>query len=301
MGDILTKGTMFPAELVTDMFNAVKGSSSIANLCGATPIPFNGLKEFTFTMDKEVDLVAENGAKSKGGVTVEPTTIVPVKMEYGARVSDEFKYGSEEVKLDYLRSFSEGFAKKAARGFDIMAMHGVNPRSGQASALIGDNCFIKKVTQKVTQTTKTADEDVEDAIALVQGSEEDVNGMTMAPAFKSALAALTDKDGRKLYPELAWGSAPGVINGLKVESNSTVSFNQSTLKAIVGDFDNCFKWGYAKEIPLEVIEYGNPDNDEELGDLKGHNQVYLRAEAYIGWGIIVPEAFALVKAAGESE
>ena len=73
------------------------------------------------------------------------------------------------------------------------------------------------------------------------------------------------------------------------------------MKAIVGDFDNCFKWGYAKEIPLEVIEYGNPDNDAELGDLKGHNQVYLRAEAYIGWGIIVPEAFAIIKAAGESE
>lgn len=301
MAEVLTRGTLFPPELATDMFNRVKGESAIANLCGSTPIPFNGIKEFTFTMDKEVDLVAENGAKTKGGITVTPTTIVPVKIEYGARVSDEFKYGSEEVKLDYLRNFSEGFARKAARGIDIMSMHGVNPRTGEASELIGNNCFAKKVDQKVTQTTKTADEDVEDAIALIQGSEEDVTGMAMAPTFKSALAAMKDKDGRKLYPELAWGAAPSVINGLPVQSNSTVSFNQSVMRAIIGDFANCFKWGYAKEIPLEVIEYGNPDNDEELGDLKGHNQVYLRAEAYIGWGIIVPDAFALIKAAGESE
>ena len=89
MGDILARGTMFPQELVTDMFNAVKGSSSIANLCGATPIPFNGLKEFTFTMDKEVDLVAENGAKSKGGVTVEPTTIVGLPQKLLGRLREE--------------------------------------------------------------------------------------------------------------------------------------------------------------------------------------------------------------------
>lgn len=178
-----------------------------------------------------------------------------------------------------------------------MAIHGVNPRTGEDAAVIGDNCFVKAVDQKVTQTTKTPDEDIEDAIALVQGSEENVTGLIMSPTFKSALAAMKDLDHRKLYPELAWGSTPGTINGLAVQSNSTVGFNQSRLKAVVGDFTNCFKWGFAKEIPLEVIEYGNPDNDETLGDLKGHNQVYLRSEAYLGWGILVPEAFALINGA----
>ena len=64
----------------------------------------------------------------------------------------------------------------------------------------------------------------------------------------------------------------------------------------MGDF-NYFRWGFAKEIPMEIIRYGNPDNDATMGDLKGHNQVYLRAEAYLGWGILAPNAFALVKAA----
>ena len=53
--------------------------------------------------------------------------------------------------------------------------------------------------------------------------------------------------------------------------------------------------GIAKEMPVEVIEYGNPDNSE-TGDLKGHNQVYLRGEAYIGWGILDPNAFAIITA-----
>lgn len=299
MGDISSRGSLFPAELVTDMINNVKGKSSLAQLCASSPIAFNGQTEFTFTMDKEVDVVAENGPKTKGGVTINPVTIVPVKIEYGARVSDEFKYGSEEVQLGYLQGFAEGFARKAARGFDIMAMHGLNPRSKTASSVIGDNNFDSQIenTQIVTQSASTtADEQVEAAVALVQGSENDVTGMAMAPVFRSALAALKE-DGKKMYPELAWGSAPGAINGLPVDSNSTVSFNNSLDRAIVGDFVNMFRWGYAKEIPLEVIEYGNPDNDANLGDLKGHNQVYLRAELYIGWGILDPTAFALIKAA----
>ena len=46
-------------------------------------------------------------------------------------------------------------------------------------------------------------------------------------------------------------------------------------------------------IPLEVIEYGDPDG---LGDLKRTNEVVLRAEAFIGWGILDSASFARVKA-----
>ena len=242
-------------------------------------------------------MVAENGAKTKGGATVTPVTIVPVKVEYGARVSDEFLYAAEDARLDILASFAEGFARKLARGFDLMAFHGVNPRTGSASSVIGTNHFDSKVTQTVTiQGEDKPDDNIEAAVALVQGSEREVNGLVLAPVFKSELAKQKTADGAKLYPQLAWGSNPGEINGLRVESNTTLSANSSQDRALVGDFINAFRWGYAKEIPVEVIKYGNPDNDQTLGDLKGHNQVYLRAEAYIGWGILDPSAFAFVKA-----
>ena len=297
MADVISKGTLFPEELIPELIQQTVGASALAKLCAAKPIPFNGQKEFTFTLDKEIDVVAENGAKTKGGATVAPVTIVPVKVEYGARVSDEFLYAAEDARLDILTSFAEGFARKVARGLDLMAFHGVNPRTGSASSVIGTNHFDSKVTQTVTiQGEDKPDDAIEAAVALVQGSEREVNGLVLAPVFKSELAKQKTADGAKLYPQLAWGSNPGEINGLRVESNTTLSANSSQDRALVGDFINAFRWGYAKEIPVEVIKYGNPDNDPTLGDLKGHNQVYLRAEAYIGWGILDPAAFAFVKA-----
>ncbi len=297
MADVISKGTLFPEELIPELIQQTVGASALAKLCAAKPIPFNGQKEFTFTLDKEIDVVAENGAKTKGGATVAPVTIVPVKVEYGARVSDEFLYAAEDARLDILTSFAEGFARKVARGLDLMAFHGVNPRTGSASSVIGTNHFDSKVTQTVTiQGEDKPDDNIEAAVALVQGSEREVNGLVLAPVFKSELAKQKTADGAKLYPQLAWGNNPGEINGLRVESNTTLSANSSQDRALVGDFINAFRWGYAKEIPVEVIKYGNPDNDQTLGDLKGHNQVYLRAEAYIGWGILDPSAFAFVKA-----
>lgn len=297
MADVISKGTLFPEELIPELIQQTVGASALAKLCAAKPIPFNGQKEFTFTLDKEIDVVAENGAKTKGGATVAPVTIVPVKVEYGARVSDEFLYAAEDARLDILTSFAEGFARKVARGLDLMAFHGVNPRTGSASSVIGTNHFDSKVTQTVTiQGEDKPDNNIEAAVALVQGSEREVNGLVLAPVFKSELAKQKTADGAKLYPQLAWGSNPGEINGLRMESNTTLSANSSLDRALVGDFINAFRWGYAKKIPVEVIKYGNPDNDQTLGDLKGHNQVYLRAEAYIGWGILDPSAFAFVKA-----
>lgn len=299
MANVLSKGSLFPAELTNEMFNLVKGKSSLAKLSEQKPIPFNGTEMFTFNFDKEVDIVAENGAKSNGGVSIAPVTIVPIKIEYGTRVSDEFKYGNEEVQLQYLQAFAEGFARKVARGIDLMAFHGVNPRTMSASTLIGNNCFEKAVTQKVIETGD-ANADVESAIALVQGNEEDVTGLAMAPAFRSALAAQKRQDGTPLFPELGWGAAPGAINGLPVDVNSTVSATLTSPavnnnEAILGNFRDYFRWGFAKEVPIEVIEYGNPDNDADAGDLKGHNQVYLRGEAYIGWGILNANAFARIE------
>ena len=297
MADVLTRGRegiYLPPQMVSEMFNKVKGHSSLAVLSAQTPIPFNGAKEMTFTLDKEADIVAENGAKTKGGATVEAVTILPIKFEYGARVSDEFLYGSEEYRISVLQNFADAAAVKFARGFDLAAMHGVNPRTGSDSDVVGDNNFDDKVSNKVTYAAASADANIDAAIALVEGSEGQANGIAMSPAMRSAIAAIK-ANGLRVYPEFAFGANPGNLGGMKLDVNTTVSGANSQDQAIVGDF-SAFKWGYSKEIPLEVIQYGNPDNDAQLGDLKGHNQVYLRAEAYIGWGILAPEYFAIVGA-----
>ena len=293
MADVLSRNNLFNAELVTDLINKVKGRSSLATLSGQKGIPFNGTEQFIFSMDSDIDIVAENGKKAHGGVTLEPVTIVPLKVEYGARISDEFMYASEEVQIDMLQAFNDGFARKLAKGIDLMAIHGINPRSKTASDIIGNNCFEKKVTQSVTYTEADPDTNVEAAVGMVRGSDGEVSGLAMDSTFATALAKLK-VNGVKQFPELSWGANPGTVNGLQTDVNSTVA-NGGKNRAIVGDFAGAFKWGYAKPIPMEIIQYGDPDGTGK--DLKNYNQIYIRCEAYVGWGILVPESFAVIKEA----
>lgn len=286
-----SRENLFDPVLVTDLISKVKGKSSLAKLSGQTPIPFNGLKEFIFSMDNEVDIVAENGKKSEGGLNIEPVKIVPIKFEYGARVSDEFLYATEEEQLQILAAFNDGFAAKVAKGFDLAAFHGINPRTGTASAVVGTNHFDSKVEQTTPYTKGTPDENLDTIISAVQGSDGSVTGMALSNAFGADMATVKE-NGVRQYPEFRFGASPANLGGMTVDVNKTV-YN-ATVKdhAIVGDFQNAFKWGFSKEIPLEIIRYGDPDNSGK--DLKGYNQVYIRAEIYLGWGILVPEYFGRI-------
>lgn len=281
---------LFPEVLSTELINKVKGKSTLAKLSGQMPIPFIGTELFTFAMDSEIDIVAENGKKSHGGVTVDPVKVVPIKFEYGARVSDEFMTASEEQRINMMQSFTDGFARKVAKGLDIAAFHGVNPRTGTASDVVGNNCFDKAVTQTVVYTAAKANDVVESAIALVEGAEHEVTGLALSTQARSDLAKLEITGGAKMFPELAWGASPEVINGLKADVNTTVANATVKDRAIVGDFEGMVRWGFGKDMFFEVIEYGDPDNSGK--DLKGHNQVYLRGEVFLGWGILDPNAFA---------
>ena len=282
---------LFRPQLVSDLFNKVKGKSALAVLSASEPIPFTGTELFTFSLDKEIDVVAEGGKKTHGGLTLEPMSIRPIKVEYGARVTDEFMFAADESKIKILEAFNDGFSKKLAKGLDIMAFHGLNPRTGAASDVIGTNHFDAKVTTTVKLDKSDPEAAIEAAIMAIRAADGDISGMAMAPALAAELAKLK-VNGVKQFPELAWGADPGVINGLPVVVNNTVYTSASKGLAIVGDFESAFKWGFAKDVFFELIQYGDPDNSGV--DLKGYNQVYLRAEAYLGWGILSAESFARI-------
>lgn len=284
-----------PAELITEIFTNVKGHSSVAALCGADPIPFNGIDVMTFSLDNEAELVGEGEEKSPGGATFTPVSIKPFKLVYQHRVTDEFVKMNEEKRLPYLQAFGDGFTKKIARAVDITAFHGLNPRTGLIAASIRTNSFDGKITNAVTYNASTPDANIESAIALIQANDAEASGIAMAPDFASAMATVK-VNGVVQYPEFRFGGRPTTFAGYGCDVNSTVKYGVNTKdKAIIGDFRNAFKWGYAANMPLEVIEYGDPDGQ---GDLKRKNQVVLRAEAYIGFGILDKNAFALIKTSG---
>ena len=287
----LAMGTLFPPEIEKEVFSKVKGHSSLARMTNADPLKFTGKDVFVLSFDSDLSIVGENAEKHAGDATLASVQIRPVKVVYQSRVSDEFLIASDEERIEILSKFAEGFAAKLGAGLDKMAIHGIDPATGSASAIIGTNNFDAKVTNTITYGVNPADEDLNDAIALVEADEYVSNGTILAPAMRAAIAALS-VNGAVKYPDFNFGATPERLGNMRVDANATVSAASSTDKALVGDF-NAFKYGIAKDFPLEVIEYGDPDNTGK--DLKGHNQVLLRSEAYIGWGILDPDAFAIVK------
>lgn len=299
MSTSTTTGTLFKPELVREMFSKVKGHSSLAKLCNASPMPFAGSEIFVFSMDGEASIVGEGASKPAGDAAFTPVTIKPIKFVYQHRLTDEFVRTSEEKQLQYLQQFSDGFAKKIARGLDIAGFHGVNPASGSASAIVGTNCFVSAVpSANVIEIDTTSpinpDDAIDEAAQKIVIANGIVNGVAMSPAFGAEIGSMKTQDSNlPIYPEFRFGANPAAFCGLPSDINNTVSFVAANkLKAIVGDFQNAFRWGYAENIPLEIIQYGNPDG---LGDLKQTNQIVLRAEAYIGWGILDPASFAIIK------
>ncbi|WP_294407815.1 phage major capsid protein [uncultured Ruminococcus sp.] len=289
----IQRGTLLEPETVTEIFSKVKGHSTLAKLCGQTPVSFNGNDYFTFSMDDEAAVVGESEKKTAGKAALGKVTMRPVKIEYGARFSDEFIYGTDEKKLEVIKAFAEGAAVKFARAIDILGFHGLNPRTKTVVAALDKNYIDKAVADNsasVTFTEADPESGLEDAVAML--GDYECTGFAFSREFAAAMAKLK-VNGVKQYPEFALGANPGSLNGTACDVNSTISFNDNGDAAIVGDFVKAFKWGYAKSLPLEVIRYGDPDNTGR--DLAGHNEVYLRTEAYIGFAVLDPKAFAAVK------
>lgn len=291
----LAANTLFPRELVTELFSKVNGHSSVAKLANQIPMSFSGTDVMTFSLDSDVAIVGEGAAKPAGDATVATVTIRPVKVVYQSRVNDEFMHCAEEKQLQYLQAFTDGYAKKIARGLDIMVFHGLDPKTSTTSSIIGANCLDRAASVALEAYTSAAVEgDITAAIGAL-GEGYVCNGIAMSPAFATALSQVSLAGGQRPYEEFMWGGNPGAVRGINADVNPTVAVSASTATllpyAYLGDW-SAFRWGYASNMPLEVIEYGNPDGGTY--DLKQANQVLLRTEAYIGWGILDPKAFARI-------
>lgn len=286
MGTKTTMATNFKPETVKEIFSKVKGHSSIIKLAKQMPVAFSGNDIFIFSLDGEAAIVGEGDQKPAGEGSATPITVNPVKVVYQHRVSDEFLRASEEKALAMLQAFTDGFSKKIGRALDIMAFHGVNPATLTASDKIGQNHL--DTCSSVTYAEGQPEAALTDAITLI--GDNDVTGYALSKTFASALGNYKE-NGVSQFPEFKMGANPGKLVGTACDVNSTVTKGNTKALAYVGDFEGAFRWGYADQIPMEVIQFGDPDGQ---GDLKRTNEVVLRAEAWIGWGILDKEAFARI-------
>lgn len=295
----LQAGTLFKPELVKELISKVQGTSVLAQLSKQTPIPFNGTEQFIFNLEGAAQIVGEGKKKEAGEAKIESVIIKPLKFVYQARISDEFLRASEEKQIEYMSLFTDGFSKKIAQAFDIAALHGVEPKTLTDATFKDTNSFDGLVTTNVvTYVEAKIDENIEDAIQTVIATDNDVTGIAMSPVSARAMSKLKDKNDISRYPQFSFGGKPTEFADHTLQINKNLAKQGGTLEkdhVIVGDFENRFKWGYAENMPLEIIKYGDPDGTGR--DLKAYNEICLRAEAFIGWGILDATAFARVKEA----
>ena len=287
----------YPQELIPELMSKVVGHSTLAKLSNQIPIPFSGTEQFIFNLEGNAQIVGEGEQKLAGQATTDPKIIKPMKFVYQARFTDEFMYASDEKKVDYYSRFADGFSKIIAKSFDIAAIHGLEPKSMTDASFKATNSFDGTVTENViTFNAATIETGLETAVQTVIANDADVTGIALSPTAGQALAKV-EVNGVKQFPEFRFGQNPDSFFGMSTDINKTLVAPGGTAKvdhAIVGDFQNMFKWGYAENIPMEVIEYGDPDGTGR--DLKAFNEVCLRAEAFIGWGILDTNSFARIEA-----
>ena len=295
----LQTGTLFKPELVKDVISKVTGASVLAQLANQTPIPFNGTEQFIFNLEGDAQIVGEGKLKGGGKAVLEAKIIKPLKFVYQARISDEFMKASEEKQIEYLSLFADGFAKKIADAFDVAALHGLEPKTLTDASFKATNSFDGLVTTNVVSYTEAQiDSNIEDAIQTVIATDNDVTGIAMSPVAARAMSKIKNKNEDAKYSEFSFGGRPTEFADHKLQINKNLTKQGSSSEkdhVIVGDFENRFKWGYAENMPLEIIQFGDPDGTGR--DLKAYNEICLRAEAFIGWGILDATAFARVKEA----
>ncbi|WP_217640498.1 hypothetical protein [Arthrobacter woluwensis] len=163
--------------------------------------------------------------------------------------------------------------------------------------------YLNATTKRVEITASSeADQDIRAAVGLLVNSR--LTGVsTASPSTRRwpGLANLQSKNadgspsGVQRYPNLGFGTNVTDFLGVPAATGNTVSGTpeaaDTKLRAIVGDFQNGIRWGVQRELPVELIRYGDPDGQ---GDLMRNNQIALRLEIVYGWYVFT-DRFAVVE------
>jgi hypothetical protein len=289
--------------IVTD---AALDAGLLPKLVPSKPTLFGPVKGATFSGVPRAQIVGESAKKSgQEPFSLTPFSALPVKAQITVRVSDEFKWADEDYQLGILDDLvAPAIGAGMGRFVDLFTFHGINPLTGTVSG---------QATKYLSQATKTVEvagaptAELNSAVGLIAASGTAMpNGIAFDAAYNYSLATEvwptgTALAGQERYPSLGFGAVEN-WRGMKAASSSTVSGRperaDTKIRAIVGDY-NEVKWGYQRNIPLEMIEYGNPDNimesDDTPRDLVVALEVALRSEVVIYVAIGDLNKFALVK------
>ena len=292
MAALITNDFNLPEEYVTGVFKKAQTTSALARLSGAQPQKFGKSNVMTLTSAPKAELVAEGATKSPTPTAYATKTVTPFKLQVTVRVSDEVKWADEDYQLGVLADIQENAGIALGRALDIVGIHKANPLTGTVAASVTEG--LVDATAKATLSGTKYDEAIEAGAALVIANGYTPTGIALDPTLSFGLATMRDTTGRRIYPELGYGTGLASFEGMAAAVSDTVSGKElaeaSNVIGLVGQFD-AFRWGVQRDIAAHLIEFGDPDG---LGDLQRQNQVAIRAEVVYGIGIMDLDAFAQV-------
>lgn len=293
---------LMPREIADGMVKKTLSTSTIAKLSAQEPMRFGKTDIITFNDLPRAQFVEENGDKESTSGSFGSVTAAPHKAQVTMRFSQEVQWADDEHQLGVLRTLASAGADALSRALDLGVFHRINPLNGQAITTWTN--YISATTKRVELGKGGSDPDADfrAAAGLIINDLDtgvQVTGAALDPKFTWALANLMVKDGAGVtstprYPQLGLGADVSSFMGVPVAVGSTVSglpeAADTKVRAIVGDFTGGIRWGIQKELPVELITYGDPDGQ---GDLKRKNQIALRLEIVYGWYAFV-DRFAVV-------
>ena len=293
---------LMPREIADGMVKKTLSTSTIAKLSAQEPMRFGKTDIITFNDLPRAQFVEENGDKESTSGSFASVTAAPHKAQVTMRFSQEVQWADDEHQLGVLRTLASAGADALSRALDLGVFHRINPLNGQAITTWTN--YINATTKRVELGKGGSDPDADfrAAAGLIINDIDtgvQVTGAALDPKFTWALANLMVKDGAGVtstprYPQLGLGADVSSFMGVPVAVGSTVSglpeAADTKVRAIVGDFTGGIRWGIQKELPVELITYGDPDGQ---GDLKRKNQIALRLEIVYGWYAFV-DRFAVI-------
>lgn len=293
--------TILPETFSDKIIKKAKTTSTVAKLSMAEPMKFGNVNIVKFNDSVKAESVEESGEKSSTVASWDKVQAVPHKYQVTVRVTNEFMWMSEDAQANVLERDVLPAANTAlSRALDLGLYHRINPLTG--NVISSWTNYLTATTLNVVHGTADADADIRAAAGLVIGNDFPVTGIALDPKQAWALANLQalsggQPTGTPRYPDLGLGTDVSSFLGLAAAQGNTVSglpeAKDTGIRAIVGDFTDGIRWGIQKQLPMEVIPYGDPDGG---GDLKRKNEVALRLEIVYAW-YVMPERFAVVKTA----
>lgn len=293
---------LMPRNIADGMITASRTTSVIAKLSGREPQRFGDTDYLIFNDFPKAEFVEEGANKASTTGAFDSVTAKPHKAQVTMRFNEEVQWADEDYQLGVLKTLGDSGAIALSRALDLGLIHRINPLSG--AVISGWDNYLDATDNRVTYDDD-ADENFREAVGLLINAEESwgVNGAAFDPKFSWDLSNLKARDGsgetsQQRYPALGFGTNVTDFMGVPVAQGNTVSAvpeaSDSGVRAIVGDFQNGIRWGIQRNLPVELIRYGDPDGQ---GDLKRQNQIALRLEIVYGWYVFA-ERFAVVEEAG---